>query len=57
MDVILGWLTWGDEAFKFHGPVYWGDAEGHRSKTQSYAGLCSQLWHKNLLNGVDVDFL
>ena len=30
MDVIIGLLPWGDEAFPFHGLVKWGEAGRHR---------------------------
>ena len=30
MNVILGWLPWGDEAFPFHGFENWDEAGGHK---------------------------
>ena len=44
MDVISGWLPWGDEAFPFHGPVKWGEAGRHWSKLKVVLALVQDYY-------------
>ena len=40
MDVILGWLPWGDKLFPFHGPVKWDEAGEPRSELKGVLASC-----------------
>ena len=39
MNIILGWLPWGDEAYSFHGFENWDEAGGHKVEVEAVVAL------------------